>query len=942
MGLFSAFQDVARRRPLARACALIVTAGLGVAAPARATYAPKIAVVLCPETNASNPNESQASSQGLVGLAGLVGAPYETLTLPELLAQPPGTHSSLWFSVCRVLSDASLKAVVSYVGAHLSEGGSVLLDGPLGAYAPVASGDPAFRGSADTEPLFNLEALGAQDTKNWTVRTVGTATPLSSLPGWSAGTVLTQGLGGEIEVLRLKSAGQTGSSVLLELAGAGKTQPYLLTSKPGKGRVLAISAYGDDAGPATPFRNSEPRGFFDNLLLPRLMDAAEWLLAQGGPAVGLQLSHAPMTAVIRLDGDQSDIQAATEAALDYLVKLGRDTGVTTVYGVVSSLAQRGEWAGFSPLMPEIEKLGGVIASHSHTHNYMMSSQTGAGFWDTEIRQSLAIIRDHFASGAFAPEVKTFINPGDEILWHDYNRFFADIKTYMTHGFEDVVPYATGMSGFGLPAGVAPVALLSDSIAPDFQWLYDPEWDYPVAQVTAYQKQILGYYQNRVGRGALYNQMWHDYAINNDPPLLHPGDLPAPLFDANRAHFARERIFAPGVAELSSKLHIAQAAALSATASGNLVSTTLDLSGLSPGERGQMGGMGLRLAGSLAGQVITGVTVDGAEYGGFNNDTVILPGTSQRTLLVAARLGDVAAATVPRLTYISKAATPVLDPGKALKVNLASPGLATRFCFVVPAGWVILGADRYAPAGGETCGSVKYGSTFTAVELRVLRGPWALAITSADRGITSVQTTASTATLEVAAGGSGDKITFRASAAPLAAKVGGSNVAVVATGGGGYALSLGSDATSTVSIEFTPDPAVPPPPPVMTMDAGPSAMDTAPTAEAGSGLPRPETGTGLADGGTNGNDARAAVADAAAGSTDAIMDDDAAWGGSGGHDSTPGAAADGGTPTPPSRSSAGCSCAVGQSHARERSGGALALALGACWGLRRRRRAARGA
>jgi hypothetical protein len=786
---------------------------------ARAAYAPKVAVVLCEQTYATSRGTAQMSSQGLVGLAGLVGTPYETLTLTELLARPVGTFTSVWFSACSSLSDPNLTAVAGYLSTQLAQGGSVLMDGPIGAYAAPAdpNDDPAYHGTDLTEAITNIESMSFQNVDNFTVRTATGAHALSALPGWAPGTVISQGLNSGAEFIKLKNPAQAGSQVLLEVSNGSTTLPYLVTSKPSAGRVLAISSYGSDMGAATPFRNSLPRGFYDNLVLPRLMDAAQWLLAQGETAVGLQLSHAPMTAIVRLDADQSDGTNPTKAALEYLTQLGRDTGVTTAYAIVSSFAVRNNWGGFTSTINEIEHQGGAIGSHSHTHENDMSNQTADAFWDQEVRQSMGIIRDHFASGAFQPKVKVFINPGNQIVWADYNRFFKDVTTYFTHGYETTVPYMTGISAFGLTGGTAPVAVFSDSPAPDFQWLYDNDWNYPVATATAYQTQILNYFQYRVGRGALYNEMWHDYAINNDKPKHDVAQSLAPFFNANRDHFARERIFAPAIYEATSKVNLAQRTGITAQTSGATVTTTLDLSRLGPDDRLALAGMGLR----VDGRTIVGATVDGAEYGAFTNDSVILPAAHAGSMVVVARTGDVAAASTPRLTYISKAATPSLVANKSLKVDLAATGLFTKFCLVLPAGHVVTGVDRYAPVGSETCGALIYDSPSASFEARLMEGPKGLSITAADRRITSASASGAVATLNLAAGNPADKITFSATAAPVAVKVGGAAGAAAAMGGGVYALTVATDQAASVTIEFVPEPMpVPDPPPPPVVDAAP--------------------------------------------------------------------------------------------------------------------------
>ena len=101
------------------------------------------------------------------------------------------------------------------------------------------------------------------------------------MPGWAPGTTLTQGLADGTDILAIADDEQDGAYTLLEVGG----EPYLVVTRPSSGRVLGISGYGDDSGAATPFRNEAPRGFFDNQLLPRLVDAVV-LVALSGRALG--------------------------------------------------------------------------------------------------------------------------------------------------------------------------------------------------------------------------------------------------------------------------------------------------------------------------------------------------------------------------------------------------------------------------------------------------------------------------------------------------------------------------------------------------------------------------------------------------------------------------------------------------------------------------------
>jgi MYXO-CTERM domain-containing protein len=526
-----------------------------------------------------------------------------------------------------------------------------------------------------------------------------------------------------------------------------------------------------------------------------------------------------MTAVVRLDGDVSGEPDSSSGTIEYLLRLGRETGVASGYGIVSSFAQGADWDGFDEI-PELEQLGGAVGSHSHTHNNDMSGTLPAESWNTEVGQSLNIIRNQFTDGAFRPAVQLFINPGVEILWGDYRRFFGSIRTYMTHGLENEVPYACGISGFGTPA----VAILNNVPEPDFAWFYDPSWNYSIPVATGHQRRILSYYQNRVGRGVLYNQMWHDYAITGDPPIHFPTDRAVVMHDGVREHFARERIYAPGIAEVTTKLHLAQRTGINTQTTGGTLTTTLDLSRLTADERVHLAGMGLRM--NRPGRPIIGATIDGAPHLAFTADTVILPPTRNGSLVVAAQTGDPTPPAAPRLTYLSKEARTLTSTAQSVRVDLAAAGLHTRFCFVPSARQIVLGADRYAPAdGGESCGVLAFGSAGTGIEAKVLEAPENLSFTAADRRIVSATVAGATVTLEVAAGQSSDRLTFRASAAPQSVTVAGSSVTPQSQGGGVYLLPLGRSAAATVVLRFAAPPPPPPPPP----DAAPPPPPPAPDA-----------------------------------------------------------------------------------------------------------------
>ncbi len=724
--------------------------------PARAEFAPRVAVIMCQDSYAQGWYEAHSSSQALVGLAGLVGVPYRTLTLAELLAEAEPDYTSIWISSCPVVAEERIGPLAGLLQSHVDGGGSIFLDGPLAAHELAPDGTVTYRGMAANFAFLGVVDGGWYPLAEYAVHSTTSSHPIAEQSGYPAGTRLTQGIPFGIATFALVDDSAPGSDVLLELLGPDgmDAHPYLVVADAGtSGRVLAAGTYGTYVGPASPFRNDAPAGFHDNQLLPYLIDSMLWLVGPDDePFVGLQLSHAPMTAIGRLDGDWSDSGTATSITLDYLIDMGRRTGVATVYGIVSSFAEGSGWDGFRPGAQSLQMLGGSIGSHSRTHGDNMSDQLDPVGWDIEVAQSLDDIRSALSDADFTPDAYAFINPGNAIQNRDYGEFFADIELFMTHGFETGVPYASGVMGFDLPGGVAAKPVINNTQTPDFQWLYLPGWLYTVEEAAETQARLLDYYQHTVGRGVLYNQMWHDYALSN---LLPPENFPEsattqPLYHANIAHFEEERIYAPSVAELIAKMHIAQKVVLSSVMDGDALIATLDYSAVPARYLDHVAGMGVRV--NRAGQVISEVWADGARHYAFTDDTVILPATGPGGHTLEIRFAAEPAPSA-RLTYVSKAFDEVTLQDDTLSVWLGDPGLATKFCFAAPRATVILHADDYQlRPDGEFCGRLDHGSEAAAVVAQALDvTPHEIYITGASRSIQAAAYSDHVVSLEVAAG-----------------------------------------------------------------------------------------------------------------------------------------------------------------------------------------------
>ena len=774
-----------------------------------AAYQPHVAIIMCDGTYAEDWEAAHMSSQALVGLAGLIGVPYDTLLLSELLATPDAGYTSIWFAKCQYVAPTRMHGLASFLDSYMAGGGTVLLDGPL----EDRSGSAQNRIARDLESILGVAAGGWDDVQGHAVYTTDAAHPIARHAGYAPLAQLTQGVADGTEIVELVDDGAPGSAVLLELVPTdrGRRHPYLVVAEPpGGGRVAGISGYGGYLGAASCFRNDRPSGFFDNQLLPYLIETALWLVGPADePFVGLQLSHAPVTAIGRLDGDWSDEREATRRTFEYLVDMARASGIATAYGIVSEFAPASGWDLFRELGWQLEAVGGAIGSHSASHPYDMSETLTPPDWTREIVDSLRVIRGALTDAGFAPAVDVFINPGNTIRVGDYGRFFADISLYLSHGFEVFTPYSSGVMGFGLPAGVPPRPVVNNTPVPDFQWLYLDGWVYTVDQAADFQSRILGYYQDTVGRGVLYNQMWHDYAIGGDEEPVHFPDTDSrrPLFDANRVHFVGERVYAPSIRELTGKMHLAHGVRLSSRVDGDHLIARLDFSAVQ-GHLAHVAGMGLRV--NHAERPIAAVTVNGAPHAGFSADTVILPPAREPVLEITIDLGPAGSRAAPRLTYLSKPLAGVLQEGDALEVALAQPGQHTKFCVEAPARTVVLHADTYTrqrqdtnadtgTGAGRFCGHLRQGSAASVLMTQELdTGVYALQLAAAERGIEHVTRTATGVQLAVAAGDAG-VLTFESAAAPVAVTVDGMAIEPMALSDGalGFALEIPASAQGSV-------------------------------------------------------------------------------------------------------------------------------------------------
>ena len=173
------------------------------------------------------------------------------------------------------------------------------------------------------------------------------------------------------------------------------------------------------------------------------------------------------------------------------------------------------------------------------------------------RRSKSQMRTH---GSSIGKIRAFVNPMVTIKMDSYSHIAERFSLFMTHGFEQQSALGYGSMSWFTGSKKSLVVLNSTPIA-DFQWFYDPQWSYSTAQATAYQEAIFEEMYHKIGRGVLFNQMWHDYALSSRYKTSILGlferhimyDNNRPLYDALRTKFSSYPIYFPDADDLCNKM-----------------------------------------------------------------------------------------------------------------------------------------------------------------------------------------------------------------------------------------------------------------------------------------------------------------------------------------------------------------------------------------------------
>ena len=647
---------------------------------------PRVAIFLSKTSYHHAWETSQLAGHGWVGISTLAGIPYDTLFVEEMPGdQELSKYSTLVFAQATLVDDATYSQIVLRLRAYLADNHSVILDGPLAS----KDENEKERDHHALDDLLGLEYKGLLGGTEYRIRV--TSNDHYVTRGFEVSQFLTPVLASATNVLQPRSGG----AVLLVSTNGQQSLPYLSCVTRGSSRVILVSDFGTSAGAGTFFRNDPPQVIYANQLWNAMIRAVHW--ATYGdvdvPFPAPQISNANLTAVVRFDGDNSGDLNYQLKTLNFLTDVAQDTGVVPLYTWVSSFVKKAGWDKLAPPGKRLEDLGGEIGTHSKFHE--IDRKMTPDRWREELDGSVEEIEQNMRAQGFPiRKIQSMINPGDTIPMEDYGEVAGRFSFYMTHGLEQSVPLGFGNMTWFTGANKEFV-LLENSPHPDYQWFYDPTWSYTTAQITANEEAIFDYMFHSVGRGVIFNEMWHDYSISSAPVnegkdkrITNENNFP--FYEAMKTKFATFPIYCPEPQELAQKLRAMAQWNYSWKASDDAIEMTLDLSSLRRNDTAEsLGGMGVRVENTR--KFIQSVLIDGRVHPAFDDRLVILPNLAPgKKHSITIKLGaEPTRAT--HLTYVSKLVSEVTPTAAGLAFTIKAKSKA-RFAVAVPEPAIALNTD----------------------------------------------------------------------------------------------------------------------------------------------------------------------------------------------------------------------------------------------------------
>jgi uncharacterized membrane protein len=645
---------------------------------------PRIGIVIDETSYKQRWGITQMTAHGWAGIANLAGIPYDCLFLKELPQhQNLSRYTALVLAQCSYVDEKLYPQIKNTLKKYLSTGGHLVIDGPLAIYDESAQA----RNHDDLDSLLGIEYNGFKGDSTYRIKISNTDHYITR--PFELNQFITQHLVNGLNILNFKS----GAQVLLISSDEKKNNSFLSAGNKDKSRLLLISDFATWAGASSFFRNNQPQVFYANQLLNVLIRALQWTVYGDvkQPLPVPQVSNANLTAIIRLDADASGNLDAQIQTISYLERIAQESGVVAVYAWVSGSATKAGWQDLAPLGKKIEDTGGEIGTHSKFHR--IDREMTEQRWKEELDDAVQEIEFNTADYDFpVGKVEFFINPGNTIYMENYEQIARRFIFYMTHGFEQDMPIGYGnMTWFTGPH--KNLVILEDTPSPDYQWFYDPTWSYTTAQITAYQEAIFDHMFDNIGRGIIYNQMWHDYSITSQPQygksrIMNKNNLA--MYDAIKTKFATRNIYCPTPLELTNKLRAMAQWDYSWDASGDKIRMTIDLSQVRVDTIPYFtGGMGLKIDNTDL--YIQSVKINEKEHFAFNDRLIILPDLKKGKNSIEVLLGP-ETCRKPRLTYISRHFPAIEKIQDDLTVSVLT-GSRARLHFYSEGEYILLNADQ---------------------------------------------------------------------------------------------------------------------------------------------------------------------------------------------------------------------------------------------------------
>lgn len=645
---------------------------------------PRVGIVISRSSFDQRWGVTQMAAHGWAGVSNLAGIPYDCLFIEDFSEQMDlRKYNCLVFAQCTFVDEKNAQRFTQTLKRYLEQKGNLIIDGPLATHDEQGQE----RDHAVLDDLIGISYKGFKGSSQYRIK-VNSNDHYITRP-FENQQFLTQHLVNGLNILDFKED----AKVLLINTDEKNSYPFLAVNNNVNNRIVLVSDFSTWAGVASFFRNVQPQVFYRNQIFNVLLRALHWSIYGNiaSPFPIPQVTNANLTALIRLDADASSNLNAQVTTINYLTSLARETGVVPVYAWVSSAATKAGWQDLAPLGKKIEEVGGEIGTHSRFHR--INREMDEKRWKEELDDAIQEIEFNMSDYDFpVGKVEFFINPGNTIYMNDYIQLAKRFSLYLTHGFEQDMPI-----GFGnLTWYTGPYknfVVLEDTPSPDYQWFYDPTWSYTTQQITAYQEAIFDHLYESIGRGVIYNQMWHDYSIVSQAQygkdrIMNENNIA--MYDAIKSKFATSDIYCPTPVELTKKLLSMAQWNYRWKCSENTIEMVIDFSkALTDTLPYFTGGMGIKIENTN--QFIQKVNINGKEHWAFKERVIILPNLKKGSNSIQVTLGPQPCLD-SRLVYVSSLMPDITKKEDDLIVNVLTKSKA-RMKFFCTKDVILLNADE---------------------------------------------------------------------------------------------------------------------------------------------------------------------------------------------------------------------------------------------------------